>query len=80
MEVNKRFLTILTPEGEFLRTRKLDALYQIGQEIEFFSRQLAKRKKKGSFLQCFSKKKELCLQQLVSTYACLHVNYSLIPK
>nr|WP_254119322.1 anti-sigma factor domain-containing protein [Bacillus sp. FJAT-29790] len=36
MEVNERFLTLLTPEGEFLRARKQNSQYQIGQEIDFF--------------------------------------------
>ena len=36
MEINKRFLTILTPDGEFLRARNLNKDVQIGQEIDFF--------------------------------------------
>ena len=36
MEVHKRFLTFLTPQGEFLRARNLKENYQIGQEIVFF--------------------------------------------
>lgn len=36
MEINERFLTLLTPEGEFLRARKQDQAYAIGQEIAFF--------------------------------------------
>lgn len=36
MEINERFLTLLTPEGEFLRARKQDRAYAIGQEIAFF--------------------------------------------
>ncbi|PAE25265.1 MULTISPECIES: anti-sigma factor domain-containing protein [Bacillaceae] len=36
MEINERFLTLLTPEGEFLRARKQDQAYAIGQEIVFF--------------------------------------------
>ncbi|MDD9313077.1 anti-sigma factor domain-containing protein [Cytobacillus firmus] len=36
MEINERFLTLLTPEGEFLRARKQDRAYVIGQEIAFF--------------------------------------------
>src|SRR3954451_10914450 len=45
MEINERFLTILTPEGEFLRTQRLNQPYQIGQEIEFFSVEQEERKK-----------------------------------
>jgi Anti-sigma factor N-terminus len=36
MEINERFLTLLTPEGEFLRARKQNRAYAIGQEIAFF--------------------------------------------
>ncbi|SFA77489.1 anti-sigma factor domain-containing protein [Bacillus sp. cl95] len=36
MEVNERFLTLLTPEGEFLRARKQDKQYSLGEEIHFF--------------------------------------------
>jgi hypothetical protein len=46
MEVHKRFLTILTPQGEFLRARKLKENYQIGQEIDYFpieQRKISKR-------------------------------------
>lgn len=35
MEVNDRFLTLLTPEGEFLKAPKQNRNYQIGQEISF---------------------------------------------
>ncbi|MDQ0154071.1 anti-sigma factor domain-containing protein [Robertmurraya andreesenii] len=33
MEMNERFLTLLTPDGEFLQVRKKSNDYQIGQEI-----------------------------------------------
>ncbi|MEH7414834.1 anti-sigma factor domain-containing protein [Neobacillus drentensis] len=36
MEIDGAFLTLLTPEGEFLRTKKQDQIYSIGQEIHFF--------------------------------------------
>ncbi|MBT2654130.1 anti-sigma factor domain-containing protein [Bacillus sp. ISL-18] len=36
MEIDDAFLTLLTPEGEFLRTKKQDQLYTIGEEIHFF--------------------------------------------
>ena len=35
MEVNDRFLTLLTPEGEFLKARNHNSHFQIGQEISF---------------------------------------------
>lgn len=36
LEINDLYLTLLTPEGEFLRTRKLQQDYQVGEEISFF--------------------------------------------
>ncbi|MEH7253341.1 anti-sigma factor domain-containing protein [Neobacillus niacini] len=36
MEVDDPFLTLLTPDGEFLRARKQDRLYIVGEEIDFF--------------------------------------------
>ncbi|MEH7096244.1 anti-sigma factor domain-containing protein [Neobacillus vireti] len=36
MEIDDAFLTLLTPEGEFLRTKKQEQLYTIGEEIHFF--------------------------------------------
>jgi hypothetical protein len=45
MEVNKRFLTILTPEGEFLRTRNHNLPYRIGEEIDFSPEESNEKKK-----------------------------------
>ncbi|MCM3728727.1 anti-sigma factor domain-containing protein [Neobacillus cucumis] len=36
MEIDDAFITLLTPEGEFLRTKKQDQIYMIGEEIHFF--------------------------------------------
>jgi cysteinyl-tRNA synthetase len=36
MEVNDPYLTLLTSDGEFLRARKMDRIYSIGEEIDFF--------------------------------------------
>lgn len=36
MEVNDPYVTFLTSEGEFLRARKMDRVYSIGEEIDFF--------------------------------------------
>ncbi|MDA6131022.1 anti-sigma factor domain-containing protein, partial [Escherichia coli] len=52
MEINERFLTLLTPEGEFLRARKQDGAYTLGQEIDFFPIEL-KNGKKSSPLTIF---------------------------
>lgn len=52
LEINERFLTLLTPEGEFLRARKFNSQYQIGQEIDFFP-VVEEEGKKPSFLNYF---------------------------
>ncbi|MGG3563443.1 anti-sigma factor domain-containing protein [Neobacillus rhizosphaerae] len=36
MEIHEGFLTLLTPEGEFLQSRKQNQPYSIGEEIYFF--------------------------------------------
>ncbi|MEH7436536.1 anti-sigma factor domain-containing protein [Neobacillus drentensis] len=36
MEINEGFLTLLTPEGEFLQSRKQNQPYSLGEEIYFF--------------------------------------------
>jgi hypothetical protein len=36
MQIDDAYLTLLTPEGEFLRARKLNQPYSIGEEIHFF--------------------------------------------
>lgn len=36
MEVDDPYLTLLTSDGEFLRARKMDRLYSIGEEIDFY--------------------------------------------
>ncbi len=36
MEIDDVFLTLLTPEGEFLRARKQNQDYQLGEEINFY--------------------------------------------
>ncbi|AGK52800.1 anti-sigma factor domain-containing protein [Bacillus sp. 1NLA3E] len=35
LEIDERFLTLLTPDGQFLRAQNKDYPYQIGQEIQF---------------------------------------------
>ena len=44
MEINRRFLTVLTPDGEFLHVRRQDQLYQVGQEINFSTKELEKKR------------------------------------
>jgi hypothetical protein len=37
MEIDDEFLTLMTPEGEFLHARRQNQPYAIGEEIHFFS-------------------------------------------
>ncbi len=46
MEIDDQFLTMLTPDGEFVRTRNLSSTYEIGQEIEFVPIEQENRKQK----------------------------------
>ncbi|CAM3681101.1 hypothetical protein [Mesobacillus zeae] len=57
LEVNDLYVTLLTPEGEFMRTRKLRQDYPLGGEIQFFPMELgknSKREKAMSFLKMLS--------------------------
>ncbi|WP_079508202.1 anti-sigma factor domain-containing protein [Mesobacillus jeotgali] len=48
LEINDLYLTLLTPEGEFLRARKHQQDYQVGEEIHFFPEtEAVKRKRFG---------------------------------
>jgi len=44
LSMDKHFLTLLTPEGEFHRSKKQEALYEIGKEIYFFPYDVNKSK------------------------------------
>lgn len=37
LSINKRFVTLLTPEGEFLKTKRQSRPYKVGEEISFSS-------------------------------------------
>jgi DNA repair exonuclease SbcCD ATPase subunit len=55
MEIDERFLTLLTPNGEFLRARKQQKDYTVGQEIDFFPVVAEEEKaNKPSFASVFS--------------------------
>lgn len=45
MEIDNEFLTLLTPEGEFLHSRKQNLPYAIGEEIHFFPLERVKTSK-----------------------------------
>ncbi|WP_404331293.1 anti-sigma factor domain-containing protein [Mesobacillus maritimus] len=36
LEIKERYVTLLTPDGEFMRTRKLQQDYQLGEELYFY--------------------------------------------
>jgi hypothetical protein len=42
MEIDESFLTLLTPEGEFLHARRQNQPYAIGEEIHFFPIEMVK--------------------------------------
>lgn len=50
MEINDAYLTLLTPDGEFLRARKQNQHYAIGEEILFFPSAKQERIKSLGFL------------------------------
>ncbi|MFP7295905.1 anti-sigma factor domain-containing protein [Neobacillus niacini] len=51
MEVDDPYITLLTPDGEFLRARKMDRHYSIGEEIDFFP--VADVRRKSNILKNF---------------------------
>jgi hypothetical protein len=55
LEINDLYLTLLTPEGEFLRARKLQQEYVVGEEIHFFPEMSVDKRKivNLSFLNSF---------------------------
>ncbi|MFF2446071.1 anti-sigma factor domain-containing protein [Neobacillus sp. NPDC058068] len=56
MEIDDAFLTLLTPEGEFLRANKQDHLYAIGEEIHFFPIESVNPYRPNRFLTIFKRK------------------------
>ncbi|MFB6465672.1 anti-sigma factor domain-containing protein [Cytobacillus sp. Hz8] len=60
VEINERFLTLLTPEGEFMRARRHDRPYDLGEEISFAPFELEQKKPAFlSFLQSLKGKAAL---------------------
>jgi hypothetical protein len=57
IEVNDPYLTMLTPDGEFMRAKKLDRVYSIGEELDFFPVAVSgSSKRKYSFWNLFTLK------------------------
>ncbi|MBY0097678.1 anti-sigma factor domain-containing protein [Mesobacillus maritimus] len=48
LEVKERYVTLVTPDGEFMKTRKLQQDYQIGEELYFYP--IEREEGKATFL------------------------------
>ncbi|MCA1031251.1 anti-sigma factor domain-containing protein [Bacillus timonensis] len=74
MEVKESYVVMLTPEGEFLKAKKRDGAYEIGEEISFFPlRQAVVEKSRKRF--AFPKFKPA----YVSVFAALFLLLSFLP-
>ncbi|MCY7493962.1 anti-sigma factor domain-containing protein [Bacillus safensis] len=49
VEKNKKYVTLLTPDGQFLRTKYEEQNYEIGQEVTFPNETRLERKRAGFF-------------------------------
>ncbi|NUJ17238.1 anti-sigma factor domain-containing protein [Bacillus glycinifermentans] len=49
VEKNKKFVTLLTPDGQFLKAKKTEEDYEIGQEITFPAETRMSRRRAGFF-------------------------------
>ncbi|MFS3913056.1 anti-sigma factor domain-containing protein [Bacillus australimaris] len=49
VEKNKKYVTLLTPDGQFLRTKYEEQNYEIGQEVTFPNESRLERKRAGFF-------------------------------
>jgi hypothetical protein len=75
MEVNDPYLTLLTSDGEFLRARKMDRNYSIGEEIDFFPVHNYQQSKKTKSFKTF-----ISLKKVWMTMAVLIISLgSIIP-
>ncbi|WP_316568302.1 anti-sigma factor domain-containing protein [Neobacillus sp. YIM B06451] len=57
LEMDESFLTLLTPEGEFLRARRKGKVYSIGQEITFEPATQSHREKRNAIAKLAGMKK-----------------------
>ncbi|MEH7084871.1 anti-sigma factor domain-containing protein [Neobacillus drentensis] len=55
MEIEEEFLTLMTPEGEFLHTKRQNQPYAIGEEIHFFPMERVKSSNPFSSINCIFK-------------------------
>ncbi|MCK2019698.1 anti-sigma factor domain-containing protein [Peribacillus frigoritolerans] len=74
LSVNKRFVTLLTPEGEFLKTKRQEREYEVGEEITFSP---AKQKFTLAFSNIHSSFKKTVVLSIASTFLIL---FSILPS
>lgn len=74
LSVNKRFVTLLTPEGEFLKTKRQEREYEVGEEITFSP---AKQKFTLAFSNIHSSFKKTAVLSIASTFLIL---FSILPS
>ncbi|MES9738940.1 anti-sigma factor domain-containing protein [Peribacillus frigoritolerans] len=74
LSVNKRFVTLLTPEGEFLKTKRQEREYEVGEEITFTP---AKQNFTLAFSNIHSSFKKTAVLSIASTFLIL---FSILPS
>ncbi|WP_057912315.1 anti-sigma factor domain-containing protein [Peribacillus muralis] len=74
LSVNKRFVTLLTPEGEFLKTKRGERSYEVGEEITFSP---VKQKTAFTIFSFHSTFKKTAVLSIVSTFLIL---FSVMPS
>ncbi|MCM3616750.1 anti-sigma factor domain-containing protein [Sutcliffiella horikoshii] len=75
LEVHDEHVTILTPEGEFLKSRKQKGQVDLGEEIVFFPLHRAEMKRKGKIGSIFRAK-----WAVISVLTAIILAFSLYPK
>ncbi|MFI8491813.1 anti-sigma factor domain-containing protein [Peribacillus butanolivorans] len=74
LSINKRFVTLLTPEGEFLKTKRKERTYEVGEEITFSPFKPKVTLSFSSFHLSFKKK------AVLSVTAALLILFSILPS
>ncbi|MFF5397839.1 anti-sigma factor domain-containing protein [Peribacillus butanolivorans] len=74
LSINKRFVTLLTPEGEFLKTKRQERTYEVGEEITFSPFKPKINLSFSSFHLSFKKK------AVLSVAAALLILFSILPS
>ncbi|KRF67923.1 hypothetical protein ASG99_00120 [Bacillus sp. Soil768D1] len=74
LSINKRFVTLLTPEGEFLKTKRQERTYEVGEEITFSPFKPKVTLSFSSFHLSFKKK------AVLSVAAALLILFSILPS